>query len=168
MIEVIAAGRRGSETPISSQPSTCEVSASVISQPALGQAGREVVGAEGQADGERDDGGHERHVEQRARRAAQVIGALALDEQERCVGEAGGDAEGARRAPGWRRTRPLEHAGDEQDAEAGRAAARGGCRAAPRSPSSAQREERHDDDLQVAEHGGQPGADVARSRSARR
>ena len=39
IIDVIAAGRRGSEVEISSQPSTCEESASRISQPADGHAG---------------------------------------------------------------------------------------------------------------------------------
>src|SRR5207248_2108579 len=37
--DVSAAGRRGSETVISSQPSTCEVRARTISQPAPGQDG---------------------------------------------------------------------------------------------------------------------------------
>ena len=46
IIDVSAAGRRGSEIEISSQPSTCELSASRISQPADGHAGRDVVGAE--------------------------------------------------------------------------------------------------------------------------
>jgi hypothetical protein len=39
IIDVSAAGSRGSENVISSQPTTCEVSASVTSQPALGQVG---------------------------------------------------------------------------------------------------------------------------------
>ena len=39
MIDVSAAGRRGSETEIRSQPSTCELSASRISQPADGHSG---------------------------------------------------------------------------------------------------------------------------------
>jgi hypothetical protein len=39
IIEVSAAGRRGSEIEISSQPSTCELSASSSSQPADGHAG---------------------------------------------------------------------------------------------------------------------------------
>ena len=48
--EVIAAGSRGSEMMISSQPSTCELSASVISQPAPGQCGHQVGVADDQAE----------------------------------------------------------------------------------------------------------------------
>ena len=76
-IEVSAAGSRGSETEISSQPTTCEVSASVH-QPAVRRpGGTRSVTPITSADGERDERGHERRVEQRPGGAAQVLAALA-------------------------------------------------------------------------------------------
>ena len=80
--EVSAAGRRGSEEAMSSQPSTCEVSASSDEPGVRGPARQEVGLADGDPRDQRRDGGHRRGVEQRAGRAAQVGARLAQHEQE--------------------------------------------------------------------------------------
>ena len=86
--EVSAAGSRGSETVISSQPRTCEVSASVTSQACSGQLGTRSAVAERESGRDRHDGGDGGRVEQRAGRAAQVAAALAQHEDEAGVGDA--------------------------------------------------------------------------------
>ena len=99
--EVRAAGRRGSETVISSQPSTCEVSASRSSQACARPARHEV----GLADRER----RRRRATTAATAVASNSGpagrrrslaALAQHEDEAGVGDAGQEAE-QHAARGW-------------------------------------------------------------------
>ena len=104
---------------MSIQPSTWEERASVPSQAGGRPRRREVRHAEDEGDGERDDGGHDGRVEQRAGRAPQVLVAVAQDEDEARVGEAGEQAvdDAAPRVGPVRAV--LERAGDEDDAEQG-------------------------------------------------
>ena len=87
VIEVSAAGSRGSETAISSQPSTCEVSASSSSQPWAGQAGTRSTSPIARPGDGGSRGGDHRGVEQRAGGPAQVGAALAQHEDEARVRE---------------------------------------------------------------------------------
>ena len=87
--DVSDAGRRGSATAISSQPSTCEVRARVSSQPCAGQLGSEVDLAEQRAGGDGHDRRDERRLEQRPGGAAQVAAGVAQDEDEAGVGDGG-------------------------------------------------------------------------------
>ena len=160
MIDVSAAGSRGSENVISSQPTHLRGQRQ-RDQPARARPGRgEVVGADRQPERQAHGGGDEGHLEQRPRRAAEVHRPLALHEQIGGVGEPGGDPE--QRAA--RRVRPvgavLQRAGHEQHPAADRRQ-RDQDAARDRLAEQRQCEERHDDDLQVAQHGRQPRADVA-------
>ena len=159
IIDVSAAGRRGSETEISSQPSTCELSASSTSQPADGHAGHEVVDAERERDGERRERRDPGRVEQRPGRPPQVLVAVAQDQDEARVGDAGQRAEqhAARRVRAVGAV--LERARDQHDADH-RQRQRGEDPPAGRLREHRPGDERDDHDLQVAEHGRQPGADV--------
>ena len=135
------------------------MSASVASQAADGHAGREVVHAEREPDGERDGRGHGGRVAQRAGRPAQVLVAVAQDEQEAGVRDSGEDAEehAARRvvAVGVR----LQHAGDEHDAQQDERQ-RGEDPPARRLVQDGPGGEGDDHDLEVAEHRRQARADV--------
>ena len=149
---------RGSDTVISIQPSTCEVSASRTASPRSARPG-EVVALIDQTAGQRRRPRPPATCRTAAFRATQVHAPLALDEQERGVGEPGGDAEqhAARRVGAVRAA--LQRAGDEQHARTPGQREQDAARHL--LAEHRQREERDDHDLQVAEHGRQPGADVA-------
>ena len=121
--------------------------------------GREVVHAEREPDRERDGGGHGGRIAQRPGRPAQVLVAVAQDEQEAGVRDPGQDAEehAARRvgAVGVR----LEHARDEHDAQQDEGQ-RGEDPPARRLVQDGPRGEGDDHDLEVAEHRRQARADV--------
>ena len=157
--DVRAVGSRPSETVIRSQPSTCELSASVISQPWASSAGREVEVAEDEADRDDADRAGERRVVERAGNPAPLAGSPAQREQEARVrdpGEQAVDRAELRVAP----VRPaLEHSGDEDDPDhrdrdreqrvPGRALAK-----------DRPRQEADEHDLRVAENGREAGAHV--------
>ena len=159
--EVSAAGRRGSEAVISSQPSDLRRHRQ-REQPAVrGPARDEVELAGGERRWPAPRRGHRRGVEQRARRAAQVRAAGAQDEEEARVARGPvtiAEDDAARRVVAV--GAGLQRAGDEHDprrasAAAWRARGRRGARR-----SSDPRDERHERDLQVAQDGRQAGADV--------
>ena len=87
--EVIAAGRRGRLMLMSSQPDDLDAERQ-HEQPAVRGPGRhELDLAQRQPDGEGDDRGRQRGIEERAGRPAQVGVGAALDQDEAAVGEPG-------------------------------------------------------------------------------
>ena len=133
IIDVSAAGRRGSETEISSQPSTCEVSARQISHAADGHAGTRSSDAERERGGERRDRGHPGRVEQRPGGPPQVLVAVAQDQDEARVGDARQRAEQHAARAGARRTRrPPARPRSARRRSASAAARRGSAAPAPR------------------------------------
>ena len=144
---------------ISSQPKTCELSASTISQPVApsdGVRSRSPATAPNSAAADRR---RQRGVEERPGRPAQVTARLAQREQEARVRDAGQHAEDRPE----RRVRTvralLEDAGDEDDADADdRDRRERGTRRA--LAEHGPREHRDEHDLRVPEHGREPGADL--------
>ena len=117
IIDVSAAGRRGSEIEISSQPSTWELSASRISQPADGHAGARSSTRSSSATTSDADRGDPGRVEQRSGRPPRVRVAVAEDQDEAGVGGRGQRPEqhAAQRVRAVGAV--LEHARDQDDAD---------------------------------------------------
>ena len=91
--EVCAAGRRGSDELISSQPTTCEVIGEHQEPAVRGPGGHEVGVADDQPGDDAGDGRHGGRVEQRAGGPAQVGAAGAQQQDEAGVGQPGRRAE---------------------------------------------------------------------------
>ena len=155
-IEVSTAGRRGSDTEMSSQPSTCEESASSTSQACDSRPGTQSDVADRDSAEGREDRGAERGVEQRSRRPPLVHVPLAQDQDEERVRDRREQAEdhahqrivAVRALPTTPeiRTTPANTTGIEASARL--------SGLAERRPGK----QPHEDDLDVAEHRGQPGA----------
>ena len=158
-IDVSAAGRRGSASAMSSQPTTCEVSASVTSQPCAGQLGARSSSPSSAPGRDRDERRHERGGEQRAGGPAQVAAHVAQDEDEAGVGD-------ARQHPEERAARRVVAEGlvadEARDEDRAAEDERHREHDARRRPLAEQQPRRDGDehDLQVGEHGRQAGADV--------
>ena len=157
--EVIAAGNRGKEIVISSQPSTCEVSASSTSQPAAGPGRDEIGIADHDPDHRRHHGGGRRCVEQRTGRPTQVDPAATEQQQEADIGDSGADAKhrSGRRVAAVGAV--LGDAGDQDHAEQ-RDRQRHHHLPARAFGQQQPGDERHQHDLNVRQHGRQAGADV--------
>ena len=142
-IEVSAAGRRGSDGEISSQPSTCEVSASEH-EPAVRRPRRHEVGVAERRAGDRRHDAPRRASRRRAgpaRRRRSPLPARS-DEDEARVGQPGGEPEERARGRVVAVGAVLEHARDQHDADqhdrqrGEHARAPGARRARPRRPAA--------------------------------
>ena len=123
-----------------------------------GPARDEIELAQRQADQQRDDRGRQGGVEQRPGRPAQVGIAVAQDQQEGGVREAGGQPDHHAQLRVLAVGAGADDAGDEHHA----GQHQGDGERGPQREAFAQQqpgEHRHEDDLRVAEHGGQARAD---------
>ena len=150
--ELSAAGSLGSVIVISSQPKTCELSASAISHARCGRPGPQVEVARDDTPEPAADRRSQRRVVERPRGAPEVAAALAERQQEAGVRDSGQypeqrpergvDAVGA----------VLEHARDQDHPDADDRD-RGESGPWRPLPEHGPREERDEDDLGVPEHG---------------
>jgi hypothetical protein len=144
---------------INSQPSTCDVDASVTSQPCAGQLGAKSASPSSAPTNAATLRRHERRAEQRARRPAQVAAHLAQDEDEAGVGDGGQHAvEGAQRrivAVGAL----ADHPGDQHHTSEHERHREHDGRRRPLAEQRPRRD-RDEHDLQVAERRRQARADI--------
>ena len=158
--DVTTAGSRGSEIVISSQPSTCELSASRISQPCAASDGvrsrsptARPMSAQPIADAS---------VASKSGPAGPTIAASALPqrEQEAGVREPGEHAEDRAERRVLAVGALLEHAGDEDRRRRARPGSRSSDDVCGRSRQSSHAMQPDEHDLRVAEHRREPGADL--------